>query len=793
MRLRILDLLNKPLVLFFLFLYAACGFSQQRFTLSGYIKDASDGEALIGATVYAKEIKKGTTTNTYGFYSLTVEKGNYTITINYMGYESYSKTIDFTKNQTLDIEMKPITIQMQDAVISAQRGNENVSATHMGTTAVPVEAIKKMPAFFGEADLIKTIQLLPGIQSAGEGSTGYHVRGGGLDQNLVLLDNAVIYNLGHLFGFFSVFNADAIRSVEMIKGGMPANFGGRLASVLNVTMKEGNMKRYEVDGGVGIVFARINVQGPIVKNKASFLVTARRTYIDALIQPFLDSSNPMKGLKFYFYDLNGKVNWKVNDKHRIFLSGYYGTDVYGFNGEDINLNTRFYWGNVAGSFRWNYNINSKLFLNTSAMISDFAFNTEITSDAYRLGMKSGIRDYTFHSELTYLPVAGNILKTGVNYTFHHLTPSNYEAEMGSELNIPLPMVLNAHEAAIFINDEMDLSDEIRLNVGLRASYFQHTGPYIQYFPDNFGRIIDSVTHKLGGNIKNYQGLEPRISLRFAIDKDLSIKASYTYNFQYLHQVALSSISLPTDEWILSSTDIKPQQGNQYSIGFYKNMNKNMYELSVEAYYKDMKNLTEYREGYSPFTAALQTLDRQYTQGIGYSYGLEFLINKTLGKLTGWLGYSLSWSMRQFPELNGGQPFYAKNDRRHDVSVTLSYDILPNLNTSVVWVYATGNTMTVPIGFYFVGYNIVTQYSSKNAYRVPPYHRLDLSLNWTIHRSERFEHGLNFSVYNVYNRRNPFLISIGSSLNADKMQIQNTAYQMSLFPILPSISWNFKFR
>jgi len=785
---------KRVISLVFVFVFAVDGFSQQKFTLSGYVKDASNGEALMGATIYAKEIQKGTISNTYGFYSLTVDKGTYTVEINFVGYETFRKTIEFTKNQTLNIEMHPIAIQMADAVISASRSDENVSGTNMGTTVVPVDVIKKMPSFFGEVDLIKTIQLLPGIQSAGEGSTGYYVRGGGLDQNLVLLDNAVVYNLGHLFGFFSIFNADAIRSVEMIKGGMPANFGGRLASVLNVSMKEGNMKRYEIDGGVGIVFARINVQGPIVKDKASFLFTVRRTYIDALVQPFLDVSNPMKGLKFCFYDLNGKANWKINDKHRIFVSGYYGSDNYGFNGDDIDMKARFYWGNAAGSFRWNYNINSKLFLNTSAMISDFAFNTEISSsDMYKLGMKSSVRDYAVNSELNYMPMAGNILKMGVDYTFHHLTPGSYEIQMGSEFDIPTTLILNAHEAAVYFNEEVDLSDEIRLNVGLRGSFYQHSGPYAFYIPDNVGHIIDSTVYKKGEKIKNYQGLEPRISLRFAIDKDLSIKASYTYNYQYLHQVALSSISLPTDEWILSSTDIKPQQGSQYSIGFYKNMKKNMYEFSVEAYYKDMKNLTEYREGYSPFTALMQSFDRQYTQGEGYSYGLEFLLNKTSGKLTGWIGYSLAWSKRQFAELNDGKEFYAKNDRRHDVSISLSYDILPNLTTSIVWVYATGNTMTVPIGFYFIDYNMVTEYSSKNAYRIPPYHRMDISVNWTIRKTERFEHGINFSVYNVYNRRNPFFISIGSGMNTDKMEIQNTAYQMSLFPILPSLSWNFKFR
>ena len=787
--------MNKVFSLCIVFVFLSCMVAAQRnYTVSGYVKDASNGEAMTGATVYTKENMKGTTANTYGFYSLTVPQGEYTLEVTYVGYEKYSIPINLNENIRQNIELAPVSYQIEEVVVSAVRGDANVSSTEMGTTELRIEAIRKTPSFFGEADLIKTIQLLPGIQSAGEGSTGYYVRGGGADQNLILLDEAVVYNAGHLFGFFSIFNADAIRSAEMIKAGMPANYGGRLASVLNVSMKDGNMKKYESEGGIGLIFARLNVQGPIVKNKASFLFTARRTYIDALIQPFLRKDSPAKGLRLFFYDLNGKINWRINDKHHLFLSGYHGKDVYGFKSTEGGMFAEFSWMNASASFRWNYNINSKLFLNTSCMFSDYQFSTAIEMDAYMLKIFSSIRDYTAKTELTYLPIAGNVLKVGGIYTFHQVKPNTYAAQATTALEIPETPMYNTHEAAVFANDEIDIGNAVKLNIGLRGSYFQHSGYFVSYVSDTLtGRIIDSITYKKGEKVKDFWGIEPRLSLRYAISKTLSIKASYMHNYQYLHQVAMSSISLPTDTWIASTEDIKPQVGNQYSLGVYKNFAKNMYETSIELYYKDMKNLTEYREGYSPINDAIQYTQKQYTQGDGYSYGAEFFINKTYGKLTGWVGYTLSWTRRKFPEINGGKEFPAKQDRRHDISIMLSYDILPQLSTSIVWVYATGNTMTIPVGFYFVGWNMVTQYSEKNAFRVSPYHRLDLSVNWTIKKTERFEHSLNFSVYNVYNRRNPFFISIGSRINQEKLEITNTAYQMSLFPIIPSVSWNFKFK
>jgi outer membrane receptor for ferrienterochelin and colicin len=766
---------------------------QKNYTISGYVKDAANGEALTGASVYTKENMKGTTVNTYGFFSLTVPQGNYTLEIKFIGYENYSKSIVLSENYRLDVELVALSYQMDEVVISANRGDVNVSSTEMGTTELKIEVVKKIPSFFGEADLLKTVQLLPGVQSAGEGNSGYYVRGGGLDQNLILLDEAVIYNAGHLFGFFSIFNADAVRSAEMIKAGMPANYGGRLASVLDVSMKEGNMKKYEVDGGIGVIFARLNVQGPIVKNKASFLLTGRRTYIDQLMQPFLRKESPAKGLKLYFYDLNAKMNWKLNDKHHLYLSGYHGNDSYGFKSTGGAMYADFGWQNSSASFRWNYSINSKAFLNTSFIFSDYQYNINMEMDVYRLKMFSGIRDYTAKTDFTYLPIAGNILKVGGIYTFHQIIPNTYMMRATTDLEIPKPPVFDTHEAAIYANDEIDLNDAIRFNIGLRASYFVHTGAFTAYHADEFGRISDSTIYKQGEKIKDFLGIEPRLSMRFSIDKTLSVKISYMHNYQYLHQISMSNISMPTDMWMASTTDVKPQVGNQYSMGVYKNILNNSYEFSIEAYYKDMKNQTEYKQGYSPITEATKYTTQQYVQGDGYSYGVEFFINKTYGKFTGWIGYTLAWTRRIFPDLNNGKEFPAKNDRRHDISVMLSYDILPNLTTSLVWVYATGNTMTVPIGFYFIGYNLVTEYSEKNAFRVPPYHRMDISINWTIKRTEHFEHALNFAVYNAYNRRNPFFISIGSSMDQDNFNITNTAYQMSLFPIIPSISWNFKFK
>jgi hypothetical protein len=457
------------------------GYAQKKYTISGYVKDASNGEAMTGATVYTKENYKGTTVNTYGFYSLTVDAGTYTFQVSFVGYKTYADTIRLQANITKNIELEPVSIEAAEVIITDTRKNENVETTDMGKTEIKIEAVKKMPMFFGEADLIKTIQLLPGVQSSGEGNSGYYVRGGGIDQNLVLLDGATIYNVGHLFGFFSIFNTDAIRSAEMTKAGMPANFGGRLSSVLDVNMKEGNMKKYEIDGGIGLIYSRLNIQGPIVKNKVSFLASGRRTYVDALIQPFLHKDSELKGMRFYFYDLNGKVNWIINNKHRVFLSGYHGSDIYGFKSTSTssnNIQSIFKWKNTSVSLRWNYNITRKLFLNTSLLFSDYNFNTDVELDIYNFTIESGIRNYTAKTELSYQPNPEHLLKFGADYINHTFTPNTYSAISGSvTMNVQTPGIYYANEACVYALDEFDIGKRFKFNIGVRASYFEHIGPF----------------------------------------------------------------------------------------------------------------------------------------------------------------------------------------------------------------------------------------------------------------------------------------------------------------------------
>ena len=774
----------------------------QKHTLSGIIKDSENGETLQGAyaslsdTATQKEVR-GSLTNSAGFFSITVPDGTYKLRVFFLGYQEYTEIITIVADKKMKIDMAPTVITTDEVVVSAQRADKNVTAVDIGKMDLKIETIKSLPALFGEADVLKSLQLLPGIQSGGEGNTGFYVRGGAADQNLILLDEATIYNAGHLFGFFSVFNADAVKNVEITKSGMPAYYGGRLASILDVTQKEGNIKKYEVDGGIGIIFSRLTVQGPIKKDKCSFLVAARRTYIDVLMQPFLQKTSPLKGTKFYFYDLNAKVNVTINDKHRLYIGGYYGSDVYGFKSSSGNTFAQMSWANGIAYLRWNYIISPQLFLNTSFQFSNYNFGTKTGLDVYEFNLKSGIRDYGLKSELTYLPAFPHTFKFGVHYLFHTIFPNSYDVTAGeqTQLSIPKSPPYYAHDLSIYANDEFDALRWLRFNVGLRYTHFEHVGKFSRYILDEFGNNVGSIEYKRGERIKQYNNVEPRVSVRFLIDSNTSIKAAYTLNYQYIHQVALASISLPTDVWMPCTDIIKPQVGQQTSIGVYRNFYKNMFETSIDFYYKDMKNLIEYKDGMD-MTALTINPDQMYTFGKGWSYGMEIFVKKARGRFTGFIGYTLSYTKRKFEELNGGKPFYAKYDRRHDVSINLSYEILRNkLTVSTVWVFATGNTMTIPVGYYFFGGSLMTEYSERNGFRIPPYHRLDLSVNWTIARKKHFETSLNFSIYNVYNRQNPFFIFFETETNVtedlSQFDMQTKAYQMSLFPIMPSITWNFK--
>lgn len=774
----------------------------QRYTVSGILKDSANGETMknILITLIPIENQQQAITNfsnQSGFYSVSATKGDYILQILFLGYKTVADTIHLQSNLTMNYELVPEVVMTDEVVIMGEAVDRNVQSALVGKMEMKMEAIKSLPALFGEVDVLKSVQLLPGIQSGGEGNTGFYVRGGGSDQNLVLLDETTIYNAGHLFGFFSVFNPDAVKNVEITKSGMPAYYGGRLASVLDVAQKEGNMKKFQVDGGLGLIFLRLTVQGPIKRDKCSFILSGRRTYIDVLVQPFLKKTSPLKGTHFYFYDLNAKLNVIINDKHRLFFGAYYGKDVYGFKSKSGETHIQFKWGNASASMRWNYIINPQLFLNTSFFFTNYDFATTMGMSVYSMEMASGVRDYSIKSELTYTPAIPHIFKFGVHYIFHTFFPNTMSVETGMEQSLSLPHTnpYYAHDLSIYANDEFDIFKWWKVNVGLRYTHFEHIGAFTRYVFNEYGALTDSIVYKPGKMIQQYNHVEPRLSMRFLVAKNTSIKASYTLNYQYIHQIALATISLPTDVWMPSTDLIKPQVGHQVSLGVYQNFHNNMFEAYVDGYYKWMDHLAEYRDGIN-VQDVQQNADQLYVYGKGWSYGVEFFLKKSMGRFTGFIGYTLSYTHRKFPDLNGGEPFYAKYDRRHDVSINLSYDIIRNkLNVSAVWVFATGNTMTIPVGYYFLAGTLVTEYSARNAFRLDPYHRLDLSLNWTIVKRKRFETGLNFSVYNVYNRKNPFFVFFETETNyveGESFDMTTKAYQMSLFPILPSITWNFKF-
>ena len=775
-----------------------------RVTLSGSVVDASNGESMMGVYIILTDLNtpskvEGCASNQAGYYSLTVVPGKYKLTVNYLGYKKIEDTIVLSRSFSHLIEMEPSAITGEEVVIQGERGNVNVSSADVGRMELSIQTIKALPALMGEADVIKSIQLLPGVQSGGEGNSGFYVRGSGTDQNLILLDEATIYNPDHLFGFFSIFNADAVKSVELIKSGMPAYYGGRAASILNVYQKEGNMKRYEVDGGLGVVFSHLTVQGPIVKDRASFLISARRTYIDVLMQPFLKKDSPMKGTNFYFYDLNAKFNIVINERHRLYFGAYYGNDVYGFKSKTQQTKMSFRWGNAAASARWNFIIANRLFLNTSATFSYYDFGTDMVVSPYSFGLASGVRDYSLKSELTWIPNPKHNLRFGVHNVLHDCIPGYFNVEAGAGVNFDLPQAQHyfGNELSFYVHDEWDITPNWKLNMGVRYTNYQQLGPFTRYVLNDFGHVVDSINYPKGSSIAHYNRAEPRLSLRWLIDSTTSIKASATLNYQFMHQVSIASISLPTDVWVPCTDLLKPLTVFQYSLGVFKNFHHDMFETYIDLYYKQMYNLAEYKEGLDLSILRINP-DQLYTFGKGWSAGAEFFIKKSKGRWTGFIGYTLGFTRRQFDDLNGGKPYWAKYDRRHDISISISYEILRNkLKASALWVYQSGNTMTVPLGYYLYMGSVVTEFSDRNEYRVNPYHRLDISVDWTIKKTSKFETGLNFSIYNVYNRQNPFLVFFETTLTTNdgdlsSFSMQNHAYQMSLFPIIPSVMWTFKF-
>jgi hypothetical protein len=743
----------------------------QKITVSGYVKDNISNEALIGASVVNTNTKTGTSTNQYGFFSLTVSTADtLELIISYQGYKLQAKKIITKENIQLDVLLENTTnTTLGEVIVTAGKNNRNVQKAQMGVIDVPIRAIKNLPVLLGERDIMKIIQLLPGVQGGQEGTTGFYVRGGNLDQNLVQLDEATVYNPNHLFGLFSTFNVNSINNVQLIKGGFPAEFGGRLSSILNITMKEGNKTKYQTEGGIGLLSTNLTFQGPIQKTKSSFIISARRSHIDLLLQPLTSKSTTYK-----FYDLNAKMNYELGKKDHIFLSFFKGNDNAAYTGANsLNYGTDF--GNTTGTLRWNHLSGSKIFSNTSVIYNDYHLGLGTTQNNYYEVLYTGIKDINIKTDISYTPNSKHKIKTGFTFSRHNLYPAAVSSRVprrGNKIVINKDSIAArvSNEFAFYAGDEYDISDKVSVNYGVRIPLFNAAA-------------------------KTYTAVEPRITAKFSIDPATSLKVSWTQMNQFLHSVPNSTASLPTDIWLSSSKIIKPQKSSQAAIGLFKNFNDNSIEASAEVYYKTMNNQVLFKEGSQIVLAT--NLDSILTFGNGKSYGLELFIKKNFGKLSGWLSYTLSKTTQLFPELNRGKEFPASFDRRHNFSLVGTYELNKRWTVSADFVFYTGRAFTLPAGRVTVPINgslydaSYYDFTSRNNARLGNYHRLDVSFSYKKIRKlfhKKYESEWVFGAYNLYSRLNAYFVYL--SPNPETKQPE--ARQVSLLPIVPSVSFNFKF-
>lgn len=755
-------------------------YGQEKFTVNGTISDSQTGETMIGANVLIKELPTtGTVCNVYGYYSITLPSETYTITVSYIGYEKFTQVIDLTKNQKIDIKLTTNTETIDEVIISAERKNDNITTDKIGVEKLNTKDIKKIPVLFGEQDVIKILTLTPGVKTSGEGSGGMFVRGGSSSQNLILLDEATVYNASHLLGFFSTFNSDAIKDLTLYKGTAPAEYGGRISSVMDIRMNEGNNQKFHMGGSIGLISAKLNLEGPIVKDKGSFLLTGRRTYVDMFL--LLSSDEAQKNSKLYFYDLNAKANYKLNEKNRIYLSGYFGRDV-------ISANDRFGidWGNVTGTLRLNHIWNEKLFSNTSIIYSDYDYKISIKTNDNDFSITSVIKNWNLKHEFQYYWNNNNTLTFGLNSIYHTITPGQIDVSANSDIN---PLKLQDRygwENGLFISNKWKPSSKWKVNYGLRLSSFNLIGPGDFYSYED-GIIQDTTTYGSNKSVKSFIKLEPRINIAHIINEATSIKISYSRNTQNLHLIQNSNSSAPTDLWVVSSNNIKPEIGDQVSLGYFKNIKENNYQFSSEIYYRWMQNQIDLKNGAQ--INANEHIEGELLFGEGRSYGLEMMLKKKYGKLNGWIAYTLSRTERQIEGINNGDWYATKQDATHDISVVGIYEVNKKWSLSATWVYSTGNAVTFPSGKYFVDGNVQFYYTERNGYRMPAYHRLDIGATKVLKKTKTRESSLNLSVYNAYGRKNAFSIDFEEDPDDPSKTIVVKTY---LFTFMPSISYNFKF-
>jgi len=764
----------------FIFLIGSSVFAQNKFTLSGTIRDAGSGETLIGATVkITGTASAGTLTNAYGYFALTQVDGVYSVTISYTGYAPVTKSINLNKDTKLNEELKSTNDLAEVTINANNRKNENVKSAQMGLERIDMKSLNSIPVLLGEKDILKTIQLLPGVKSGGEGNTGFYVRGGAADQNLIILDEAVVYNSAHLLGFFSTFNADAIKDVSLYKGGMPAQYGGRLSSVLDVKMDDGNNKEFKFQGGIGLIASRLKAEGPIVKDKGSFMVSFRRTYIDLFLQASPDSS--INGSKLNFYDINAKANYKINDKNTIYISGYFGKDNIGV--KDLFENN---WGNVTTTIRLNHIFNDRLFSNTSLIYNNYNYTVRLLNDVTNFKATSLVRDFNFKEDFQYFSNK-HTLRFGLNATHHRISPIDITTSQASQVNPLTQEKRYGLESAAYVSDEWAVNEKLNFLYGVRLAAFSLLGPGNFSNYDAAGNIINTETVSSGKFYKNYLNLEPRFSVSYLFNDQNSIKASYNRNTQNIHILTNATSSSPTDQYVLSSNNIKPEIADQVAFGYFKNLNENNYEISGEVYYKWMQNQIDYKNAAQ--LLANSNVESELLYGTGRAYGLELFFKKKFGKLNGWVGYTLSRTERKFSQLNNGNYFPARQDRTHDLSVVGIYNLNKRWTFSSSFIYSTGNAVTFPAGKYIVGGQTTYYYTERNAGRMPYNMRLDLSATLEGKRKGRFQSSWNFGVYNALARKNPYSIEF---INDPTDPGKTVAEQTSLFGIIPSVTWNFKF-
>lgn len=773
----------SPLFTIFIILTTITAYAQKKATINGTVKDAATGETLIGASVTLQELSAvGTATNNYGFYSLSVAEGEYTLLFTCVGYNTIAQKVSLHKNQVVNISLSPKN-DLQEVVVKAKRlSNDNVVSPQMGMDKLNMSQINQVPVLLGERDILKTITLLPGIKSAGEGNTGFYVRGGGSDQNLILLDEAPIYNASHLLGFFSTFNSDAIKDVSIYKGGMPAEYGGRLSSVLDIKMNDGNDKGFGVQGGIGLISSRIKVEGPLVKDKGSFMVSARRTYIDLFLKLTTDTS--IRGNSLYFYDVNAKANYHFDDKNAIYISGYLGKDVLALKNV---LGTN--WGNKTGTLRFNHLFSNSLFSNTSVIYSSYNFVVEGLQNAQSFKATSQINDINLKEDLQYSIGYQHTLKFGFNILQHDITPGDITSPKNSSYNEKHVEKRYGFENALYASDEWNISKHLTFLYGLRLSGLFLMGPGTFKTYDDAGNVVSSRTYYSRSNlVKKYLNLEPRFTANYVIDDQNSIKASYNRNTQNIHLLSNSSSNSPTYLYVMSSNNIKPEIADQVSTGYFKNFSDNAYEFSTEVYYKWMQNQIDYKDGSQLLVN--QDVESLLTYGTGRAYGIELFLKKKYGRFNGWIGYTLSRTERKFDDINNGHYYPARQDRTHDVSVVGIYQLNKRWTFSSTFIYGTGNAVTYPTGKYSSGGLTTFSYTQRNGRRLPSSNRLDIGATLDGKEHKRYHSSWTFSVYNVYAHRDPYSITF-----RDSKTIPNTteAVETSIFAtLIPSVTWNFNF-